>query len=376
MELTVASLIAELGLTLVSGEESAQAHVRWVHSTELTDPTPWLKGGELLLTMGIQLDGPKAQRELIDRLADHEIAGLGFGTGFTHKRIPAALVTAARKRGFPVFEVPYELPFIAITERAFAQLVNERYEMLQRNMVGDVLAEALTGHLYPEELQARLRPFGIGEQAAVLAFRLPDPSSAAPLLERLLEREQRPSLVAIRAGLLCAVLDGEQLEPIELARKLRSELAARFGETAVAAAASRVAPTHSLRLSFHEARCALEAVRLQNGDGPDVASYEDLGAFQLLLSLQDDDALVSYCRGVLGPVEQGEGDYGDELLRSLDVFIEHNGHWEKAASALYCHRHTLRYRIRRVEQLTGRDFSHARDRIEFWLALRGRELAR
>jgi purine catabolism regulator len=376
MELTVASLIAELGLTLVSGEESAQAHVRWVHSTELLDPTPWLKGGELLLTMGIQLDGPKAQRELIDRLSDHEIAGLGLGIGFTHKRLPAALVTAARKRAFPLFEVPYELPFIAITERAFAQLLDERYEMLQRNMVGDVLAEALTGHLYPEELQARLRPFGIGEQAAVLAFRLPDPSAAAPLLERLLEREQRASLVAIRAGLLCAVLDGRELEPVELARKLRSELAARFGETAVAAAASRVAPTHSLRLSFHEARCALEAVRLQNGDGPEVASYEDLGAFQLLLSLQDDDALISYCRGVLGPVEQGEGDYGDELLRSLDVFIEHNGHWEKAASALYCHRHTLRYRIRRIEQLTGRDFSHARDRIEFWLALRGRELAR
>ena len=45
MELTVESLVAELGLTLVSGQESAQAHVRWVHSTELTDPTPWLKGG-------------------------------------------------------------------------------------------------------------------------------------------------------------------------------------------------------------------------------------------------------------------------------------------------------------------------------------------
>jgi purine catabolism regulator len=129
-------------------------------------------------------------------------------------------------------------------------------------------------------------------------------------------------------------------------------------------------------LSFHEARCALEAVRLRNGDAPDVASHVDLGAFQLLLSLQDDDALLSYCRGVLGPLEQGEGEYGDELVRSLDAFIEHNGHWEKAAGALYCHRHTLRYRIRRIEELTGRDFSSARDRIEFWLALRGRELAR
>ena len=286
-----------------------------------------------------------------------------------------ALLDAARERSFPVFEVPYELPFIAITERVFAELVNERYELLQRNMVGDVLAEALTGHLYPEELQARLRPFGIREQVAVLAFALEDPSAAASALERLLAREQVHSLVAIRGGLLCVVIAAEDTDPLELARRARAELAAASsGE--VRAAVSRPAPTHSLRLSFHEARCALEAVRLRNGAAPEVASHRDLGAFQLLLSLQDDDALVSYCRTVLGPVEQGEGDYGEELLRSLDAFIEHNGHWEKAANALYCHRHTLRYRIRRVEQLTGRDFSSARDRIEFWLALRGRELAR
>jgi purine catabolism regulator len=374
VELTLESLIAELGLELASGSESSGVHVRWVHSTELLDPTPWLKGGELLLTTGIQLESPKAQREFIARLVDHEIAGLGFGTGFNHKRLPAALVTAARKRSFPLFEVPYSLPFIAITERAFAQLVNERYEMLQRSMAGDVLAEALTGHLYPEDVQARLRPFGIGEQVAVLAFMPPDSSTAAALLERILSREGVASLVAIRAGLLCAVVDADGVEPVELAARIRAELAERFGE--VRAAASRAAATHSLRLCFHEARCALEAVRLRNGEAPEVASYADLGSFQLLLSLQDDEALSSYCRGVLGPIEQAEGDYGEELVRSLDVFIEHNGHWEKAAGVLYCHRHTLRYRIRRIEQLTGRDFSNARDRIEFWLALRGRELAR
>jgi purine catabolism regulator len=374
VELTVESLIDELGLELASGHASAGAHVRWVHSTELLDPTPWLKGGELLLTTGMQLDGAKSQREFLARLADHEIAGLGFGTGFSHKRLPAALVTAARKREFPLFEVPYSLPFIAITERAFTQLVNERYEMLQRSMAGDVLAEALTGHLYPEEVQARLGPFGIGEQLAVLAFGLADPSAAAGPLERILEREKASGLVAIRAGLLCAVVNADGLEPVAFTRKVRAELATRFGK--VRAAASRAAATHALRLSFHEARCALEAVRLRNGDAPEVASYRDLGSFQLLLALQDDDALSSYCRGVLGPIEEAEGDYGDELVRSLDVFIEHNGHWEKAANALYCHRHTLRYRIKRVEQLTGRDFSSARDRIEFWLALRGRELAR
>src|SRR6476646_1666998 len=180
MELTVESLIGELGLELISGRESAQAHVRWVHSSELVDPTPWLKGGEMLLTTGIQLEGPKVQREYLERLVEHDIAALGFGTGFRHRRIPAALVKAADQRGFPVFEVPYELPFIAITERAFARLLDERYELLQRNMVGDLLSEALSGPLYPEDLQARLRPFGIGEQAAVLAFRPEDPAAVAP----------------------------------------------------------------------------------------------------------------------------------------------------------------------------------------------------
>jgi len=374
VELTVESLIAELGLELVSGAEGAQTHVRWVHSTELPDPTPWLKGGELLLTTGLQLHGAQVQREFIDRLAEHNIAGLGFGTGFAHKRIPAALVSAASKRGFPLFEVPYELPFIAITERAFAQLLNERYELLQRNMAGDVLAEALGGHLYPEDLQARLQPFGIGDQAAVLAFRPEDPTPVAAAVERILSERGAAGLVAIRAGLVCAVVDTDRLDPVALAREIRTRLAQRFGE--LPASASRPAPTAALRLSFHEARCALEAVRLRNGDAPDVASYEDLGAFQLLLSVQDEDALSSYCRSVLGPIEEGEGNYGDELVRSLDVFIENNGHWEKAASELFCHRHTLRYRIRRIEQLTGRDFSNARDRIEFWLALRGRELAR
>ena len=327
--LTVESLVAELDLTLATGEERAKSNVRWVHSTELLDPTPWLRGGELLLTTGLQLSGAKPQREFVERLAEREIAGLGFGTGFVHKKVPAAVLNTARKLGFPLFEVPYELPFIAVTERVFAQLLNERYELLQRNMAGDILAEALTGRLYPDELQSRLRPFGIGESAAVLAFALAEPATAASTLETILERHGIHALVALRNGMLCAVVDGNggSEDPVELARKVRAELRTRFGD--VRAAASRPAPTHN-----------------------------------------------SYCQSVLGPVESDEGEYGDELLRSLDVFIEQNGHWERAAQALYCHRHTLRYRIKRVEQLTGRDFTQARDRIEFWLALRGRELAR
>jgi purine catabolism regulator len=168
-----------------------------------------------------------------------------------------------------------------------------------------------------------------------------------------------------------------------LAARLSERLAATLGYSLRVGVGRPVAPREARR-SFHEARCAVEAMALgvgweHNGNGhadgaPRPATYKDLGSFQLLLSLQEDEALRLFCDSILGPIEASEGHYGGELMRSLEAFIEENGQWERAARRLYCHRHTLRYRIKRVEELTGRNLSSARDRIEFWLALRGREL--
>ncbi len=130
--LTVASLVEGCGLELVAGEANADRDIRWVHISELEDPTRWLSGGELLLTTGIQLTTPAKQRRFIELLHANDVAGLGFGTGFSAKRLPKGLITEAEARGMPLFEVPYEMPFIAITEYAFGKLVNDQYDVLQR----------------------------------------------------------------------------------------------------------------------------------------------------------------------------------------------------------------------------------------------------
>ncbi len=241
----------------------------------------------------------------------------------------------------------------------------------ERRLAGDVIADAVSGRLTGRELTGRLRPFGVGEEAAVVvASGVPgEPGRAEAELERALGDAGHAGLVAESDGLLVAVASGEDLpDPVALGEHLLGAVGAER------AAVSRVASSAELRRSFHEARLALEAAALANGGGPRVGSWRDLGAFQLLLSVQDDDALRLFADSVLGPLEDGGREYGDELVRSLEAFIECNGQWERAARALFCHRHTLRYRIRRVEELTGRDLSRAQDRIEFWLALRAREL--
>ena len=144
-----------------------------------------------------------------------------------------------------------------------------------------------------------------------------------------------------------------------LAERVRARVAARSAGVELPAGAGRAVAAADLRRA--STRRAARSRRRRWPARPTatapprlLATYRDLGSFQLLLSLQDDDALRLFCDSILAPIEDGEGAYGGELMRSLEAFIECNGQWERAARQLYCHRHTLRYRIRRVEELTGR----------------------
>jgi PucR family transcriptional regulator, purine catabolism regulatory protein len=127
--MTVRDLLAlpGLGLTVVAGEAGLDRPIRWAHTSELQDPTPWLSGGELLLTTGMGLTGSAAlQRSYIRRLISAGLAGLGFGVGFGADEVPAAIRRAADAEGFPVIEVPYPVPFIAIAEAVSSALAEDR----------------------------------------------------------------------------------------------------------------------------------------------------------------------------------------------------------------------------------------------------------
>ena len=77
--LSVKDLVGALELELAAGERAAGAPIRWVHVSELEDPAPWLSGGELLLSTGMQLLDEDSQRAYVGRLVEHHLAGLGFG---------------------------------------------------------------------------------------------------------------------------------------------------------------------------------------------------------------------------------------------------------------------------------------------------------
>ncbi|NUS15170.1 MAG: PucR family transcriptional regulator [Streptomyces sp.] len=132
MPLTLASLAqhSALKLTVLAGRDRLDSEVRWVHTSELDDPGPYLEGGELLLTTGLALDvgDPESLRGYVRRLTAARVVGLGFGVGVGHDSVPAALVEAAELSGLPLLEVPRRTPFIAISKTVSAALAADRYK--------------------------------------------------------------------------------------------------------------------------------------------------------------------------------------------------------------------------------------------------------
>src|SRR5687767_9991175 len=109
--LTVGDILATPGVSLglAAGSDGLGNDVSWVHVSELADPTPWLEGGEFLLTTGLGVGELQAgQRRYVRRLAEHRLSGLGFGLGFGYAEVPPAIVDEANRLSFPVLSVPYE----------------------------------------------------------------------------------------------------------------------------------------------------------------------------------------------------------------------------------------------------------------------------
>jgi hypothetical protein len=129
--------------------------------------------------------------------------------------------------------------------------------------------------------------------------------------------------------------------------------------------------------ALHEAQSArrLAAIRAAaGGAGPvpavSVVTSDEVASHELLLASVPGSVLRSFRERLLGPLLAYDERHHAELLPTLREFLACSGSWNACAAAMYVHVNTVRYRIRRVEELTGRDLSRLDDQVDFFLALR------
>ncbi|MCX7623983.1 MAG: PucR family transcriptional regulator ligand-binding domain-containing protein [Thermomicrobium sp.] len=186
MPITVRELLErpDLKTRLVAGAAGIDRVVTWAHVCELEDPTAWLCGGELVMTVGIGIPRePSGQVAYVERLARAELAGLMICEGMKAPPLAPDMLATADRLGFPVLLTAYEVPFVAVSRVvADANLEQEHRRLRQAVQVYEVARLVVHGELAERELIGRLERI-VGAHLAVVD----------PLLERVLLPRDRTS---------------------------------------------------------------------------------------------------------------------------------------------------------------------------------------
>lgn len=155
---TLRTLTDALGpdLGLAGAVDDLDREVTGVHVSELTDPTAYLFGGELLLTTGMALSGHAGQaRAYARRLVRQDVAGLGFGIGPVHDEMPRSVVRACDAVGLPLFAIPDPTPFLAVARTYWSQLVSAGRAELTASL--DIQRELIRAVRQRDPIQAVVR---------------------------------------------------------------------------------------------------------------------------------------------------------------------------------------------------------------------------
>ncbi|MFJ3622876.1 PucR family transcriptional regulator [Streptomyces iakyrus] len=192
-------------------------------------------------------------------------------------------------------------------------------------------------------------------------------SAAARAGEAVLVVPEGERLVVLAAdGGAAAAACGEYAAALETARAgIREKVPGGEDDELVVGLSAPAGPI-AASAAYKQAEQALSVARRR---GRVLVEHEQMAAGSVLPLLAD-DAVRAFADGMLRPLYEHDATGRGDLVASLRAWLSKHGQWDAAAADLGVHRHTLRYRMRRVEEILGRSLDDPDVRMELWLALK------
>jgi sugar diacid utilization regulator len=151
-----------------------------------------------------------------------------------------------------------------------------------------------------------------------------------------------------------------------LAQELRESLA---GFTVTVAHSRRTDDPVDI---YRAGKEALLAVNVAEAEGLDTLAFEDTGAYRLLLPAMSEDPaeLESFYEETIAPLSAYDDQYETELVATVEAYLDNDGNVTPTAETMFTHRHTIRYRLERVKELSGHDITSTQGREKLSLGLK------
>lgn len=388
---------------VVAGERGLDREVYWITVGEEPDLPEWVFGGELILSTLFAVE-PERRGEYVKRLSDRGVAGIMIKPERFLGTIPESVLESAERESFPVAEVPINVLWSRVLAGFYRHLLAEQTELIrvetEMRLRGGFFDELLSGQISGEEVLRRavLLDCDLAGGSVMAIFDVADFDGVAKkrklddlqvqYLKTLLYETINSAVREVHRNCICIphsdgillLLGGPVEDRKAVARHILKRCRERLKNLPVHVGLGEPceSPDEIIR-SCQEAESALRVgQRLRTARDIDgrIHTFATLGIQRLLFALSQEslETFEDFKESAIGPVIGYDKKHGTQLLETLRAYMERNGNVQEVAELLHVHKHTVRYRLRRIRELTGLDVTKFEDAAQLYLAVRATEL--
>ena len=368
-------------LELIAGESGMHSRVTWVHMSETPAMARFLNGGEMVITTGLGLDQDHWEESLMEQirlLVENNASGMIINIGPYIPDVPEYIISYCNEKGFPLFTLPWEVPTVKVV-----QLLCEC--IVQDNVKEEEISTAFKNAIFfPDQPERYVVPlskyhFNMEDRYAICILRIVNTSSDPYALADSIQMRLWNHLREVNPK--CAVFteDRDIIAVISTAHTAQVRLLAEDlldhvcfflpmnTEKVYIGIGKLTKSMRCIHKSYHQAE---SIVRLQmNGSVPEnQIFFTDMGAYRLLLGIEDDEIKVEYYNQVLGKLVKHDKEKGTDLTDVLKLYLQNDGSITRTAEKLYVHRNTVNYKINQAAKILHMDLGRLENRMQLMLA--------
>ena len=200
-------------------------------------------------------------------------------------------------------------------------------------------------------------------------------SDVEEIVQGFAQKSAPGSIVAVKGpGIVVLVPEaftGQGKAPIEaLAQNLHGRLVQVLPEVPISVGGGRLCKTISdFSEAFAEARRTLDILRRCHKRNQ-VAFFHSLGVYRLFSLIEDRDELMKLADQTLGPLLEYDQQHATSLVRTLGYYLETGRNLEMSSRSMFIHVNTLKYRLKRIQEIAHLDLNNAEQRFNVHLAVK------
>jgi len=371
---------------IVAGKSGLYNEIVWINMMEILDVLDSLQQGELLITTGYGLDNREKYGEIIFKLKEIGLAGIGIQPGYYLEDIPGYIIETADQCGFPVIRIPRKITFSHITRTIYQELLRmEEHKDVNKGENNNVILDLLEGKPVEKESERYLLDiiskeeqkrtyigvFGISHKEDGIIVRSDIDASIKKMQDTLVSSQCKVHCEGIRGSsvLMFSVPDTSfpnvytELEiAVDDLSKSYPKLTFTLGISLSLQSIDQIVGCYYQALSIQQ---TLEKIKVAKG----VCRYEEAGVLKVVENFYSKGNLIGFMKDALKELLVQDEVNKTNYIQTLKCYLQNNCNANYSAQSLMVHRHTLRYRLGKIEKLCDIDFQSFKSRLKYMLAI-------